>query len=170
MKVIKEKFRDEMNIEVYVSKAGEQVLKYYKIREELNENFDKIFIEKNANAPFLAGFLQMNAFEFLLIAPATSNTVAKISGGISDTMLTNGAIQAMKASIPVFILPSDYREGEVVTELPSGKKLRLRVRKEDADNVEKLNKMTGITPFEDPREIEGFFDEISAEPQTITNN
>lgn len=38
----------------------------------------KIFGLKFANAPFLAGQMQMGKYDFNLIAPATSNTVAKI--------------------------------------------------------------------------------------------
>ncbi|HII86065.1 TPA: archaeoflavoprotein AfpA, partial [Candidatus Bathyarchaeota archaeon] len=45
--------------------------------------------------------------DLLLIAPATSNTVAKITNGIGDTMLTNAAIMSLKAFVPVYIVPTD---------------------------------------------------------------
>lgn len=157
MREIKEEYAAELHIEVFLSKAGEQVAKYYGLLNDLEQQFERVWIEKNSNSPFLAGRLQLGEFEFLLVAPASSNTVAKLSVGISDTMLTNGAIQALKALVPVYIMPVDYREGTTVTKLPSGRDLKLRVRKEDAENVKKLTAMDGVFPFERPEEIPGIF-------------
>jgi len=89
----------------------------------------------------------------LIIAPATSNTIAKVAVGISDTLLTNAIIQGIKGNIPVYILPTDLIEGETSTILPSGKELRLRVRKEDVLNVLKLKDMEGIKIIKDPSNI-----------------
>lgn len=157
MREIKEEYAGELHIEVFLSKAGEQVAKYYGLLDDLEQQFERVWIEKNSNSPFLAGRLQLGEFEFLLVAPASSNTVAKLSVGISDTMLTNGAIQALKALVPVYIMPVDYREGTTVTKLPSGRDLKLRVRKEDVENVKKIAAMDGVFPFERPEEIPGIF-------------
>lgn len=157
MKGVRGEYADELQIEVFLSKAGEQVAKYYRLFDDLKQQFERVWIEKNSNSPFLAGRLQLGEFEFLLVAPASSNTVAKLSIGISDTMLTNGAIQGLKASVPVYVMPVDYREGTTVTKLPNGRDLKLRVRKEDAENVSKLTAMEGIFPFEKPEEIKDVF-------------
>lgn len=157
MKEVVEVFADDLDVEVFLSRAGEQVTRYYQLREVLRECFDRVWVEKDANSPFLAGRLQLGEFEFLLLAPSSSNTVAKLSYGISDTMLTNGAIQALKAYVPVYVMPCDYREGATVTKLPDGRDLRLRVRKEDAENVRRLAAMEGVFPFEKPEEIHGIF-------------
>lgn len=154
---IKAEYADGVDIEVYLSKMGDMVAKMYRIDHEIKETFGKVMVEKNANSPFITGRLQLGAFEFLLLAPATSNTVAKLAHGISDTMLTNGAIQALKAYVPVYVMPVDYREGSTVTVLPNGRELRLRVRKEDAENVKRLSAMDGITTFEKPGEIREIF-------------
>ncbi len=159
MKDIKAEYGETVDIEVYLSKMASMVLRMYKIYGELEEAFSKIMVEKDANTPFITGRLQLGEFEFLLLAPATSNTVAKIAHGISDTMLTNGAIQALKAYVPVYVMPVDYREGYTMTLLPNGKELRLRVRKEDAENVTKISAMDGITTFEKPDEIRDIFRE-----------
>lgn len=92
MREMKEKYIEEFDIRVYISKAGDQVLKYYNLSNMLETFFDKTWTEINSNAPFLAGQIQLNEYEFLLIAPTTSNTVAKISLRIADTLLTNAAI------------------------------------------------------------------------------
>jgi archaeoflavoprotein AfpA len=157
MKVVKEKYGRGIKIEVFLSKAGEQVSKYYNIKDELKRVFERVWEEKNANSPFLAGRIQLGEFAFFLVAPATSNTVAKLVHGISDTLITNSAIQAIKARVPVHIMPVDYREGIVVTKLPNGRTLELRVRKEDAEYVRRLESMEGIFPFERPEDISGLF-------------
>jgi archaeoflavoprotein AfpA len=144
---------ESVNIEVFLSKEGEKVVKYYKVKEDLEDSFDKVWVEVDANTPFLAARLQMKEFKFLIIAPATSNTVAKITYGISDTLLTNAALQGVKGFVPVYILAVDFKEGLTSTILPNGKKLKLRVRKEDAENVKKLSEMDGFTVFEKPEKI-----------------
>ena len=157
MKEMKDKYEDRVDIRVYVSKAGDQVVKYYKLLPELEIDFDKIWVEANANAPFLAGQVQMGKFEFMLIAPATSNTVAKISLRIADTMLTNAAIMSQKALVPLYIMPSDFKEGEVITKLPNGKDLKLVIRKEDVEHVQKLAAMEGVSMLERTEDIPPVF-------------
>jgi archaeoflavoprotein AfpA len=157
MKGTKERYQSEVDIRVYLSKAGEQVVRWYKLYERLKQSFDKVWVESNSNSPFLAGDLELRKYEFLLIAPATSNTVAKIAAGISDTLLCNSAIMALKASVPVYVMPSDYREGTVVTRLPDGKDLRLRVRREDVVNTRKLASMDCAFVLEKPESIYHIF-------------
>ncbi|MCW3995852.1 MAG: archaeoflavoprotein AfpA [Candidatus Bathyarchaeota archaeon] len=154
---LKRQYEDVVEIEVFVSKAAETVLKFYRLEEKLRANFPKVSVEVNSNSPFLAAWLQMRKYEFLLIAPATSNTVAKIAHSISDTMLTNAAIMSLKAFVPIYILPTDYKESTVYTKLPNGKEMKLRVRKEEADLVRKLETMEDVHVFENPQKMrEGF--------------
>jgi archaeoflavoprotein AfpA len=164
MKELKETYEEKNEIDVYLSKAGVLVSKYYKLNNKLKDVFGRVLEEKNANTPFLTGQLQLGVFDFFLIAPCTSNTVAKLAHGIADTLLTNSALQALKAYIPVYVMPVDYHEGEIVTTLPNGKKLKLRVRKEDADNARKISEMDGVTTFEEPEEIKKIFIEKFGPP------
>ena len=159
MKEIKKRYQNNVDVIVYLSKAGEQVARWYRLVNELKDNFDRVWVEINANSPFLAGELQTRKFEFLLIAPATSNTVAKISMGIADTLLCNAAIMGLKAFVPVYIMPSDYREGIIVTKLPNGRDLKLRIRKEDVEHVKKLASMDDVLILEKPEEIYQVFKE-----------
>lgn len=157
MQEIRESYGNYVDLRVYLSKAGEQVIKWYKLYDRLKRSFGKVQVELGPNSPFLAGDLELGKFELLLIAPATSNTVAKIAAGICDTLLCNSAIMAMKSSVPVYIMPSDYKEGIVITRLPNGKDLKLRVRKEDADNTRKLAHMDGLFVLEKPDQIPEIF-------------
>jgi archaeoflavoprotein AfpA len=153
MKKIKEDYEDKIDIEVFISKSGDQVVKYYGISSELETNFDKVWVEINANAPFLAGNIQLGKYEFMLIAPATSNTVAKISMRMGDTLISNAAIMGQKADVPIYILPSDYEEGVTITQLPDGKDLKITIRKEDVEHVEKLAKMYETYIIKEPKDL-----------------
>jgi archaeoflavoprotein AfpA len=153
MKDFKKQSEDVVEIEVYLSKAADTMLKFYRLEDDLKLNFQKVMVELNANSPFLAAWMQSGKYDFLLIAPASSNTVAKIANSISDTMLTNAAIMSLKAFQPVYVLPTDYKESVVSTKLPSGKEMKLRVRKEEADQVRKLEAMDGMRVFESSQKM-----------------
>ena len=157
MTQIKNNYQDKIRMTVYLSKAGDQVVKLYHLFKDLQENFDKSRVETNSNMPSLALQLQSGKIEFLLIAPATSNTVAKLANGIGDTLLTNSAIMAMKAFVPVYVMPCDYKEGVTVTQLPDGSEMKIRVRKEDVEHVKKLAAMDGVFILEKPEEISQVF-------------
>lgn len=157
MEQIKKQYAATVDIQVFVSKAGEMVLKFYNLENRLRQGFEKVHVEVNANAPFLAAWLQMGKYEFLLIAPATSNTVAKIACGIGDTMLTNAAIMGLKAFKPVYVAPTDYEVGECVTKLPNGKEMRLRVRKEEVELIDRLRGMDDMKVLEGPEKIAELF-------------
>ncbi len=159
MEQLQNQYRDRVEIHVFVSKAGETVLKFYNLEARLRKSFAKVIVEVNANAPFLAAWLQMGKYKFLLIGPATSNTVAKIANGIGDTMLTNAVIMGLKAFRSVYIAPTDFKEGEVMTTLPNGKEMLLRVRKEEVAQVNKLRSMDGVHIVEDPSKIHEVFKE-----------
>jgi len=157
MKEIQKEYESTVEIQVFLSKAADLVLKYYNLETDLKQNFQKVSVELNSNAPFLAAWMQMRKYEFLLIAPATSNTVAKIANSIGDTLLTNAAIMSLKAFVPVYIAPTDYREGTVYTKLPNGKEMKLRVRKEEVEQVKKLERMEDIFVLEGPQKIREVF-------------
>jgi archaeoflavoprotein AfpA len=156
---LKKQSESKVEIDVFLSKAADTVLKFYRLEDELRKSFPKVSLEMNSNSPFLAAWLQMGKYEFLLIAPATSNTVAKIANGIGDSLMTNAAIMSLKAFRPVYILPTDYRESNVITKLPNGKEMKLRVRKEEADQVRKLEAMDSMHVYANVQKLrKGFLD------------
>jgi len=153
MKEISKQYQDDVRITVYLSKAGHQVVNFYGLGKDLKENFDNIRVENNSNVPTLAVQLQSGKIEFLLIAPATANSVAKIAAGIADTLLCNAAIMALKSFVPVYVMPCDYKEGVTTTQLPDGGEMRIQVRKEDVENTKKIAAMDGLVILEKPEEI-----------------
>jgi archaeoflavoprotein AfpA len=163
MKEISVKYRNVLEIEVFASKAGETVLKYYKLDEDIKQAFPKFAVEVNSNSPFLAALVQSQRYGLFLIAPASSNTVAKIVCGIGDTMLTNSAIMGLKAFVPLYILPTDYREKPIYTKLPNGKEMKLRIRKEEADQTRKLEAMEDVYVLENPEKLKQTLEDMLKE-------
>ena len=155
---LQKQYDDVVDVRVFVSKAGEQVIKYYKLFNILEKHFDKVWVEINSNSPFLAGQLQVKRYVFMLLAPATSNTVAKISLGLADSLLSNAAIMSQKAFIPTYIMPCDYKPGIITTILPDGSEMKLRIRKEDAEHVQRLRQMDDLFVIETPQEIATVFE------------
>ena len=159
MKELKKEYENTLEIHIFVSKAGETVLKFYGLENEVKQNFPKYRVELNANSPFLAAWLQLRKYEFLLIAPASSNTVAKIACGIGDTMLTNAANMSLKAYVPVYTVPVDFEVKSILTKLPNGEEMKLRIRKEDVENVRSLERMEDMHVLSDPMKIYSVFKE-----------
>jgi archaeoflavoprotein AfpA len=151
---LKRKSEGKVEIDVYISKNADTMLKFYRLDEEIKKNFPKVWVEANSNSPFLAGMVQSGKYEYLLIMPASSNTVAKIVNSISDTLLTNSALMALKAFVPVWIMPVDFKESIIFTKLPNGKDMKLRVRKEEAEQVRRLMQTEDVHVFENPQKVQ----------------
>lgn len=157
MKDLKLQGEGIVEIDVFLSRAAETMLKFYRLDEELKNSFAKVTVESNSNSPFLAGMMQNRKYEFLLIFPASSNTVAKIVNGIGDTLLTNSAIMSLKAFVPVWVMPVDYKESVISTKLPNGEEMKIRVRKEEAEQVRKLEATEDVHVFENPAKVREAF-------------
>jgi flavoprotein len=144
---------DGLKISVVVSKAGEQVLRWYDLLERLRASFDKVQIETNANVPFIAGPLQIGTYDLLIVAPLTGNSTAKIAHGIADTLITNAVAQALKGHTPVYVYPVDQFEEPFETESPDGIKFTVHPRTIDLENVNRLRNMEAVTVLTSPSEI-----------------
>ena len=144
---------DELRITVIVSKAGEQVLRWYKLWDKLNASFSKVKKETNANVPFIAGPLQVGKYDLLIVAPLTANSTAKIAHGIADTLITNAVAQTLKGSTPVFLYPVDQSAEPVTTTGPDGIEFTITPRDVDLENVHRLKEMKGLTILSSPSKI-----------------
>ncbi|RDE13263.1 MAG: archaeoflavoprotein AfpA [Candidatus Thorarchaeota archaeon] len=131
-------------VDVFVSKAGRQVLHWYKLWNLLNESFTKVKTEVDANTPFIAGPLQVGEYDALVVAPLTANSASKIAYGIADTLITNAVAQALKGNTRVILFPVDQHPGETETMSPEGMLVKIRTRRVDLENSERLRKMEGV--------------------------
>lgn len=150
---------EDVDITAVLSKAGEKVVRWYKLRDQLDVIARRVLVEKDANTPFIVGNLQTGGFDCLLVAPATANTVAKLVHGIADTIITNAVAQTGKTDVPIFVLPVDQREGVTVTTRPGGEALTLTIRTIDVENSRKLAAIEGIRVLSGPQEIESILRE-----------
>lgn len=122
-------------VDLLVSRAGEEVLEIYGIHlEDLRKRF-RVIRDKTASA-VPVGMLYDHHYHTVVIAPATSNTVAKCAVGISDSLPTNMLAQAGKLGIPGIVFACDT-EPVVVTMGPHGW-VKLMPRNIELQNVERL--------------------------------
>lgn len=114
----------QFKITTFLSCAGEEVARIYGVLDKLKQispggYYQEIVLEREQGKGFpKAGRLARGTYALLVISPATANTVAKIACGIADTLVTSAFAQAQKGDIPVYIVPTDYKEGVVTTKLP----------------------------------------------------
>ena len=120
--------------DLFVSKAADEVIRMYKKKANFPKN-TRIFRDTTASsAP--VGFFYKNIYHTLVVAPATSNSIAKFVAGISDNLATNIFAQAGKCKVPCIVLACDTQP-EHDTKAPS-KMVKVFPRKIDLENTKKL--------------------------------
>jgi dihydromethanopterin reductase (acceptor) len=122
-------------VDLFLSSAGEEVLPLYgwplpKLREHFR------VLRDNSASSVPVGMLYEGKYHTVVIAPATSNTVAKCALGISDTLPTNLFAQAGKQCIPGIVFACDTTPS-VITQTPH-EWVELRPRRVELDHVERL--------------------------------
>jgi dihydromethanopterin reductase (acceptor) len=93
-----------------------------------------------------------DVYHTVVIAPATSNTVAKCALGISDTLPTNMLAQAGKLGVPSIVFACDT-EPVVVTKSPHDW-VTLRPRRVELDHVQRLRSIDHCQVVCSPTELE----------------
>lgn len=138
-------------VDLFVSSAGEEVLAIYQHTiDSLRPRF-RIFRDKTASA-VPVGMLYSDVYHTVVVAPATSNTVAKCALGLSDTLPTNMFAQAGKLGIPGIVFACDT-EPVVITKAPHDW-VTLRPRQIELDNVERLRGIAYAQVVSSPTELE----------------
>lgn len=126
---------EQGDVDVFLSKAGAEVLNMYghplrALRERM-----RIFPDTTASAAPV-GLFYHGHYHTVVVAPATSNTVAKMVCGISDTLVTNIFAQAGKCRIPTLVFACDS-EPVLETEAP-GERVMVYPRAIDLECTERL--------------------------------
>ena len=120
--------------DVFVSKAANEVLRMYKLKLDFPETM-RVLHDKTASAVPVGAFYH-GVYHTVVVAPASSNTVAKCVLGISDTLATNVFAQAGKCRVPSIVFACDTAP-ELETMAPHGL-VKVYPRKVDLENTEKL--------------------------------
>jgi flavoprotein len=144
------------DVDLFLSRAAGEVLAMYghdprRLRDRIT-----CYRDTTASAPPV-GFFYHGRYRGLVIAPATSNTVAKMVSGISDTLVTNVYAQAGKCRIPSIVFACDT-EPVVVTRAPHDW-VTLRPRRIEFDNVERLRAIDHCLVVTSPAELVAALDE-----------
>jgi flavoprotein len=130
------------SVDLFLSRAAEEVLRMYNLNLRIHASGHRIYKEDVASAPPAARFFT-GSYRVLVIAPATSNSVAKFVCGISDTLVTNLFAQAGKCRVPIIVFPTDLAP-EMGSSGPRGEPLRVYPRPIDLENTERLRNFSGI--------------------------
>ena len=154
------------DVDLYFSAAAEEVLPMYgRAIDEFRAGF-RVFRDKTASA-VPVGALYEETYHTVVVAPATSNTVAKCALGISDTLPTNMFAQAGKLGIPSLVFACDT-EPVVVTKAPHDW-VTLRPRRIELANVDRLREIDHCRVVCSPAELEAMLAERLQQLQLTWN-
>ena len=142
-------------VDLFLSAAAEEVLPIYQIQIDALKASFRVFRDKTASG-VPVGMLYDDVYHTVVVAPATSNTVAKCAFGISDSLPTNMFAQAGKLGIAGIVFACDT-EPVVVTKSPHDW-VTLRPRRIELDNVERLRSIDFCRVVCSPAELEAVLD------------
>jgi dihydromethanopterin reductase (acceptor) len=130
-------------LDVYLSRAAEEVVRMYHLEQRIRAPGVRVRRETMASSPAVVGFAR-GTYRVLVVAPATSNSVAKFVHGISDSLVTNLFAQAGKSRVPIIVLPTDLAP-EMDSLGPRGDLVKVYPRPIDLENTATLKRFAGVT-------------------------
>lgn len=135
------------NVDIFLSKAAAEIIKQYGFQAELDATGHKVYQDKSASSIPVELFYE-GKYHTLVIAPVTSNTVAKMAYGFSDSLITNLYAQAGKTRVPSIVFACDTSP-ELESEAPRNHMVKVYPRQIDLDNVGKLATFEATTVVAD---------------------
>jgi dihydromethanopterin reductase (acceptor) len=139
------------SVDLFVSKAALEVVRMYKAELKFPESV-RVFKDTTASAAPVGNFY-FGVYHTLIVAPATSNTVAKFVLGISDNLATNVYAQAGKCRVPSIVFACDAAP-EMETTAPSGP-VMVYPRKIDLENTDRLRAFEATQVVDDIAQLKG---------------
>ncbi|WP_020168180.1 MULTISPECIES: flavoprotein [Methylotenera] len=129
-------------VDIFLSKAAAEIIKQYGFQTQLEASGHRVFQDKTASSIPVEFFYQ-GQYHTLVIAPATSNTVAKMAYGFSDSLVTNLYAQAGKTRVTSIVFACDtipaLGDAFIESEAPRENIVKVFPRQIDLDNVAKLS-------------------------------
>lgn len=139
-------------VDVFLSRAAEEVLRMYHLENELQRAANSIIRDTMSSAPVVGRFARAR-YRVLVVAPATSNSVAKFVWGISDSLITTLFAQAGKSQVPSIVLPTDIAP-EMDSLTPSGSLIKVYPRPIDLENTARLRRFVDVTVVNEAKELQ----------------
>ncbi len=136
------------DVDLFLSKAAAEILQQYGYKH----NVGKVYQDKTSSSVPVELFY-FGAYHTVVIAPTTSNTVAKMVYGISDNLVTNIFAQAGKCRVPSIVFACDT-EAEVESEAPRDNMVKVYPRRIDLENTAKLKTFEETTVVENMRQLD----------------
>jgi dihydromethanopterin reductase (acceptor) len=124
------------NVDIFLSKAASEIIKQYGFQAQLDATGHRVYQDKTASSVPVELFYE-GKYHTLVIAPATSNTIAKMAYGFSDSLVTNLFAQAGKTRVSSIVFACDTAP-ELESEAPRDNVVKVYPRQIDLDNVAKL--------------------------------
>ena len=147
------------NVDLYLSKAGEEVLKWYDYDLSIfKKNKIKIFKDVTASASPVS-LLYESVYKLVVISPATSNTIALMAQGVSNTLVTNMFAQAGKCEVESLVFACDT-EPVVITQAPK-KLVTLYPREIDLKNFKELKKFKNVIVVDNVKSLKKYLKKLS---------
>ena len=141
--------RNLEHVDLFLSRAAAEVLRMYKQELALATTI-RVYRDTTASAVPVGQFYY-GVYHTLIVAPATSNAVAKFVCGISDDLVGNVFAQAGKCRVPAIVFACDTAP-ELVTEAPKGL-VRVYPRPIDLENRDRLGRFAGTTTVDSIAEL-----------------
>lgn len=126
--------RELEHCDIFVTRAANEVLRMYKLKLDFPDTM-RVLHDKTASAVPVGAFYH-GVYHTVVIAPASSNTVAKCVLGVSDTIATNVFAQAGKCRVPSIVFACDTAP-ELETMAPDGM-VKVYPRRIDLQHTEAL--------------------------------
>ena len=142
--------RDLDGVDLFYSRAGEEVVRMYGHDPKAINNEGRVYRDRAASSPPV-GLFYRGDYHTLVVAPATSNTVAKMVLGLSDSLVTNVYAQAGKCRIPSIVLACDT-EPEMETPAPD-RLVKVWPREIDLAHTQKLRSYDATTVVDNPEKL-----------------
>lgn len=134
------------DLDLFLSKAAAEVIFLYTRERKPFPPGIRLIRDTAASAPPVGRFYD-GWYHTLVVAPATSNTVAKFVCGISDTLVTNVFAQAGKCRVPILVYACDTKP--VHDSRAPHRMVRLWPRRIDLENTARLAAFEGVRVVED---------------------
>jgi dihydromethanopterin reductase (acceptor) len=141
--------RELERVDLFLSKAAAEVLRMYKQELALPRS-TRVYRDTSASAVPVGQFYY-GVYHTLIVAPATSNAVAKFVCGISDDLVSNVFAQSGKCRVPAIVFACDTAP-ELVTEAPKGM-VNVYPRPIDLENRERLGRFAGAATVDSVAEL-----------------
>lgn len=131
------------DVDIFLSKAAAEIIRQYDFQPQLDAMGHRVFQDKTASSVPVEFFYE-GKYDCLVVAPTTSNTIAKMAYGFSDSLVTNLYAQAGKTRVPSIVFACDTAP-ELESEAPKDNMVNVYPRQIDLENVEKLSRFEATT-------------------------